>query len=79
MSVSRQTVTLLLNLIGCGNRPDFTPAHQVDLHTGMGPSGWRIDLSLNRRSEHSFEFIFSPFILDLGPKYQVKNFGGRFR
>ena len=27
---------------GCGKRPDFTPAHQVDLLTGIGPRGAKI-------------------------------------
>ena len=31
-----------------GNRPVLTPAHQVDLQTGMGPFGARIDESLTK-------------------------------
>ena len=37
MSSTRQTVILEPNLIGCGNRFDLTPAHQVLLETGIGP------------------------------------------
>ena len=33
------------SLWGFGNRPDLTPAHQVDLLTGIGPSGAKMDLS----------------------------------
>lgn len=35
MSSTRQTVTRGLSLTGLGNRPDLTPAHHVDLPTGM--------------------------------------------
>ena len=32
-------------MTGWGKRPDLTPAHHVDLLTGMGPIGARIDTS----------------------------------
>jgi hypothetical protein len=28
---------------GLGKRPDFTPAHQVDLLTGIGPAGAKME------------------------------------
>ncbi len=33
------------SLTGLGKRPDLTPAHQVDLATGMGPSGAIMDFN----------------------------------
>lgn len=42
MSAARQAVVLGPRCTGWGNRPDLTPAHQVDLATGMGPFGARI-------------------------------------
>lgn len=48
MSSLRQTVIRGLSFTGCGNRPSLTPAHQVDLLTGIGPSGARI--ARNRRN-----------------------------
>jgi hypothetical protein len=43
MSSTRQAVLRGPSLTGFGKRPDFTPAHQVDLETGIGPFGARID------------------------------------
>lgn len=37
------------SLIGLGKRPSFTPAHQVDFPTGMGPWGEIISLMRRRR------------------------------
>jgi hypothetical protein len=45
MSSTRQAVILGPNLIGCGNRLDLTPAHQVLFDTGIGPLGAMIFLS----------------------------------
>jgi hypothetical protein len=45
MSSTRQAVILGPNLIGCGNRFDLTPAHQVLFDTGIGPHGAMIFLS----------------------------------
>src|SRR5262249_52935493 len=42
ISSTRHAVTRGPILIGFGKRPDFTPAHQVDLLTGMGPRGARM-------------------------------------
>lgn len=42
MSSTRQTVVRGPSFVGCGNRPDLTPAHQVDLLTGIGPRGARM-------------------------------------
>jgi hypothetical protein len=39
ISSTRQAVIRGPSLTGLGNRPDLTPAHQVDLQTGMGPRG----------------------------------------
>jgi hypothetical protein len=44
MSSVLQAVVLGSNLTGAGNRPVRTPAHQLDLETGIGPKGARIDL-----------------------------------
>jgi hypothetical protein len=35
MSSAFQAVHCFVNLIGFGNRPDFTPAHQLVLRSGM--------------------------------------------
>ena len=45
MSSTRQHVMRGPSLIGFGNRPDLTPAHQVALLTGIGPFGASIDPS----------------------------------
>lgn len=45
MSSTRQAVVRGPSLTGWGKRPDLTPAHQVDLLTGIGPRGARIDES----------------------------------
>ena len=45
MSSTRQAVILGPNLTGCGNRFDFTPAHQVLFDTGIGPYGAMIFFS----------------------------------
>ncbi len=45
MSSTRQAVVRGPSFTGSGKRPDLTPAHHVDLETGIGPSGPRIDLS----------------------------------
>ena len=37
-----QTVVRGPNLRGLGKRPSFTPCHQPDLETGIGPAGARI-------------------------------------
>ena len=39
MSSTRQTVVRGPSFRGLGKRPDFTPCHQVDLETGIGPTG----------------------------------------
>ena len=38
---------------GLGNRPSLTPAHQVDLLTGIGPLGARMDGSRTKPVEGS--------------------------
>jgi hypothetical protein len=45
MSSTRQAVVLGPSFTGFGNRPALIPAHHVDLLTGMGPRGARIDAS----------------------------------
>ena len=42
MSSARQTVVLGPSLLGLGKRPSFTPCHQVDLDTGIGPCGYKM-------------------------------------
>lgn len=39
MSSTRQAVILSPSFTGLGKRPVLTPAHQVDLLTGIGPRG----------------------------------------
>ena len=39
ISSTLQTVVLGPSFRGCGKRPSFTPAHQVDFDTGIGPNG----------------------------------------
>ena len=43
MSPTRQAVIRGPSFTGFGYRPDLTPAHQVDLLTGMGPLGPMMD------------------------------------
>ena len=43
MSSARHTVTPGPSLSGLGKRPVLTPAHHVDLDTGMGPRGARME------------------------------------
>lgn len=50
MSSTRQAVIPLPSFTGAGKRPDFTPAHQVDLATGMGPAGPRMTASRTKPS-----------------------------
>lgn len=50
MSSTRQAVIPLPSFTGAGKRPDFTPAHQVDFATGMGPSGPRMTASRTKPS-----------------------------
>ena len=45
ISSTRHAVIRGPSFTGLGNRPDFTPAHQVDLPTGIGPSGDIMDES----------------------------------
>jgi hypothetical protein len=52
ISSALQAVMRGPNFTGWGKRPDFTPAHQVDLLTGMGPAGAR---TAERRRSRSFE------------------------
>ena len=48
ISSTLQTVVLGPSFRGFGKRPSFTPAHQVDLETGMGPTGAHICLTRTR-------------------------------
>ena len=48
ISSTLQTVVLGLNFIGCGNLPSLTPAHHVDLETGIGPIGANICFTRTR-------------------------------
>ena len=50
MSSTRQAVIPLPSFTGAGKRPDFTPAHQVDFATGMGPAGPRMTASRTKPS-----------------------------
>src|SRR3954467_12834639 len=45
MSSTRHAVMRGPSLTGFGNRPDLIPAHHVDLLTGIGPFGARMELS----------------------------------
>ncbi len=45
MSSTRHAVMRGPSFTGFGNRPLFTPAHQVDLLTGIGPRGAKMDAS----------------------------------
>src|SRR3982074_1230271 len=48
MSSTRQAVMRGPSFTGLGYRPLFTPAHQVDLLTGIGPRGARMPDSLTK-------------------------------
>jgi len=48
MSSTRQAVMRGPSFTGLGYRPLFTPAHQVDLLTGIGPRGARMPESLRK-------------------------------
>jgi len=43
ISSTRQAVIRGPSFTGFGYRPDFTPAHHVDLLTGIGPRGARME------------------------------------
>ncbi len=43
LSSTRQAVMRGPSFTGFGKRPDLTPTHQVDLLTGIGPFGARIE------------------------------------
>jgi hypothetical protein len=45
ISAARQTVTRFESFRGWGKCPDWTPAHHVDLLTGIGPRGAKMDAS----------------------------------
>jgi hypothetical protein len=45
MSSARQAVMRGPSLVGFGKRPSLIPAHQVDLLTGIGPCGARMEES----------------------------------
>jgi hypothetical protein len=63
MSSTRHAVIPLPSFAGAGNRPDFTPAHQVDFETGMGPAGPRTTDSRTKPSAGS-ERRFSVVVCD---------------
>src|SRR5258706_1429488 len=48
MSSARQTAIRGPSFNGLGKRPDLTPSHQVDLLTGIGPFGARMDANLTK-------------------------------
>lgn len=48
MSSTRHAVIRGPSFTGFGYRPDFTPAHQVDRLTGIGPWGAMIDAKRSR-------------------------------
>lgn len=50
MSATRHAVVRGPSFTGLGKRPDFTPAHHVDLLTGMGPAGAKM-LDIRRKPE----------------------------
>jgi hypothetical protein len=60
MSSTRHAVMRGPSLTGFGYRPLLTPAHQVDLLTGIGPAGDRIDES--RRNPVSGSVIVAVII-----------------
>ncbi len=43
ISATRHAVIRFPSFTGCGKRPLLTPAHQVDLATGIGPLGAKIE------------------------------------
>jgi hypothetical protein len=61
MSSTRQAVIFGPNLIGCGNRFDLTPAHQVLLPTGIGPQGAMIFLSRTNPVSGRQNFVIGNF------------------
>lgn len=48
MSLTRQAVMRGPSFTGAGYLPDLTPAHQVDLETGIGPRGANMAASLTK-------------------------------
>ena len=67
MSSTRQTVVFGPSFTGLGKRPALTPAHHVDLLTGMGPRGARIDASRTKPvvgSSSSFDTDFPHLVKD---------------
>ena len=66
MSSTRQAVILGPNLIGCGNRFDLTPAHQVLFDTGIGPYGAMIFLSRMNPVSGRQNFVVGNFDAAMG-------------
>ena len=66
MSSTRQAVIFGPNLIGCGNRFDLTPAHQVLFDTGIGPYGAMIFLSRMNPVSGRQNFVVGNFDAAMG-------------
>jgi hypothetical protein len=66
MSSTRQAVILGPNLTGCGNRFVLTPAHQVLLETGIGPSGAMIFFNRMKPVSGTQNFVVGNFGAVLG-------------
>ena len=66
MSSTRQAVIFGPNLIGCGKRFDFTPAHHVLFDTGIGPSGAMIFLSRMNPVSGRQNFVVGNFDAAMG-------------
>lgn len=69
MSLTLHAVVRGPSFIGLGKRPDLTPAHQVDLETGIGPLGPKIEdtrtnpSSGNERPAHNAASVTSSSFL----------------
>ena len=74
MSSTRQAVVLGPSLMGLGKRPPLIPAHQVDLLTGMGPRGAKIEASRTKPvvgSSKSFDTYYLRLMKDGGTLREI--------
>lgn len=71
MSSFRQAVMRGPSFTGAGYRPDLTPAHQVDLLTGIGPRGAKMSLRRKSAGRGFDASVNEASLLDNGGDYRT--------